>query len=373
MPLARNSEKAKSNSEQSMKMGAVILFFVGFFALPSGQENSSTNPAVAPSVGLEIGQQAPAFALPDQFGHEQSNKTLKGSKGTVLLFFRSADWWPFCKAQLVQLQNARQRFEAQGLKLAAISYDSPAILKDFAERHRIEFPLLADPHSEIIRSFNVLNTEAKGMTKGMAYPGFFYLDSSGVIRQKYFTPKYTDRLTANNVIAKLFPELSAEVTQNIKAPHLQLTLAQSDRSVIPGGRVSLIAEIELPPDVHVYSPGVRGYKPIQLTLQDLPGIEFQPVIYPSSKVLYLEAIQEHVPVFEGKFRISQDLTVTPSKTSDAIRSLFSKERTISITGDLKYQACDKTVCYPPTSVPVKWELKVQPLDLHRSAGNIRHK
>ncbi len=273
----------------------------------------------------------------------------------------------------MQLQNAKQRFEAQGLKLAAISYDSPAILQDFAKRHKIEFPLLADPNSEIIRSFNVLNSEAKGMTKGMACPGFFYVDGSGVIREKYFTAKYTDRLTANNVIAKLFPELSAEVTQNIKAPHLQLTLAQSDRSVIPGGRVSLIAEIELPPDVHVYSPGVQGYKPIQLTLKGLPGIELQPVVYPNSKVLYLEAIQEHVPVFEGKFRISQDLTVTPSKTSDAIRALFSKERTISITGDLKYQACDQRVCYPPTSVPVKWELKVQPLDLHRSPGNIRHK
>jgi len=156
----------------------------------------------------------------------------------------------------VQLQSAKQRFEAQGLKLAAISYDSPAILKDFAGRHKIEFPLLADPNSEIIRTFNVLNTEAKGMTKGMAYPGFFYIDASGVIREKYFTPKYTDRLTANNVISKLFPELSAEVTQDIKAPHLQLTLAQSDRSVIPGGRVSLIADIELPPDVHVYSPEV---------------------------------------------------------------------------------------------------------------------
>src|SRR5258708_31836436 len=110
------------------------------------------------------------------------------------------------------------------------------------------------------------------MTKGMAYPGFFYLDSSGVIRQKYFTPKYTDRLTANNVISKLFPELSAEETQDIKAPHLQLTLAQSDRSVIPGGRVSLIAEIELPPNVHVYSPEVPGYKPIQPTFHRLPGL-----------------------------------------------------------------------------------------------------
>jgi len=273
----------------------------------------------------------------------------------------------------VQLQNAKQRFEAQGLKLAAVSYDSPAILKDFAERHKIEFPLLADPNSEVIRTFNVLNTQAKGMTKGMAYPGFFYLDADGIIREKYFTAKYTDRLTANNLIAKLFPELSAEVTQDIKAPHLQLSLAQSDRSVIPGGRVTLIAEIELPPDVHVYSPGVQGYKPIQLALQGRPGIELQPVVYPKSKVLYLEALQEHVPVFEGKFRISQDLTVTPSKASDALRSLFSKERTIFITGDLKYQACDQTVCYPPTSVAVKWELKVQPLDLHRSPGNIRHK
>ena len=273
----------------------------------------------------------------------------------------------------MQLQNAKQRFEVQGLKLAAISYESPAILKDFAQRHKIEFPLLADPNSEIIRTFNVLNTAAKGMTKGMAYPGFFYVDATGIIREKYFTPKYTDRLTANNVISKLFPELGVEVTQEIKAPHLQLTLAQSDRSVIPGGRVSLIAEIELPPDVHVYSPEVQGYKPIQLTLQGLPGIELQPVVYPNSKVLYLEAIQEHVPVFEGKFRIGQDLTVTPSKASDAIRAAFSKERTISIIGDLKYQACNQTVCYPPTSVPVKWQLQVLPLDLKRSPKAIQHK
>ena len=75
-----------------MKIGIAILFFAGLIALASGQENHSTNSSVAPSIGLEIGQRAPAFALPDQFGHEQSNETLKGSKGTVLLFFRSADW-----------------------------------------------------------------------------------------------------------------------------------------------------------------------------------------------------------------------------------------------------------------------------------------
>jgi hypothetical protein len=76
----------------NMKIGLTILFLVGLLALPGDQENPSTNQAVAGSVGLDIGQQAPAFVLPDQFGHEQSNETLKGSKGTVLLFFRSADW-----------------------------------------------------------------------------------------------------------------------------------------------------------------------------------------------------------------------------------------------------------------------------------------
>jgi hypothetical protein len=75
-----------------MKIGVAILFFVGLFAIPGEQENSSTNQTVASSVGLEIGQLAPAFVLPDQFGHNQSNETLKGSMGTVLLFFRSADW-----------------------------------------------------------------------------------------------------------------------------------------------------------------------------------------------------------------------------------------------------------------------------------------
>jgi len=91
------------------------------------------------------------------------------------------------------------------------------------------------------------------------------------------------------------------VPQNLKAPHLELVVAQSDRSVIPGGRVSLIAEIELPPDVHVYSPGVQGYKPIQLTLSPLPGVEFQPVVYPSSKTLYLEAIREMCRSSRGNF------------------------------------------------------------------------
>jgi hypothetical protein len=44
------------------------------------------------AIGLNVGQKAPAFALRDQFGKEQTLASLKGPKGTVILFFRSADW-----------------------------------------------------------------------------------------------------------------------------------------------------------------------------------------------------------------------------------------------------------------------------------------
>ncbi len=44
------------------------------------------------SIGLAVGQKAPAFSLHDQFGRVQTLYSLKGPKGTVLLFFRSADW-----------------------------------------------------------------------------------------------------------------------------------------------------------------------------------------------------------------------------------------------------------------------------------------
>jgi cytochrome oxidase Cu insertion factor (SCO1/SenC/PrrC family) len=76
-----------------VKVGSVLLF-LGLLGLsvPTEQKMPSGNSAVAPPIGLEIGQHAPAFTKSDQFGTKQSNETLKGSKGTILLFFRSADW-----------------------------------------------------------------------------------------------------------------------------------------------------------------------------------------------------------------------------------------------------------------------------------------
>lgn len=75
-----------------MRIGIAIFLCTAMLALSSAQEKPQATDSVTPSIGLAVGQQAPAFSLSDQFGHEQSNETLRSSHGTVILFFRSADW-----------------------------------------------------------------------------------------------------------------------------------------------------------------------------------------------------------------------------------------------------------------------------------------
>jgi peroxiredoxin len=323
------------------------------------------------SFGLDVGQKAPAFLDRDQFGQEQTLETLKGSKGTVLLFYRSADWCPYCKGQLIQLQAAKARFDKQGIKLAGISYDSVEILKYFSARRKIEFPLLSDPDSQIIRSYKVLNSEGVGRDLGMARPGYFFIDTEGVIREKFFEAKYRERLTGNNVLAKLFPELGEEVSDPVEAPHMQLSARQSDRAAVPGNLVTLTADVLLPPDVHVYAPGTKGYKPIRLVIDPSPELELRSAIYPRSKILYLPVIKERVPVFEGKFTIRQDLKVNAS--GDFSRTIGADGKMVAIKGKLEYQACDSKICFLPTSVPIEWQLQVLPLDRQRAPEDIRHK
>jgi hypothetical protein len=191
------------------------------------------------------------------------------------------------------------------------------------------------------------------MQKGFARPGYFFIDTKG------------------SIVTKLFPELGEEVTETVEAPHLQLALEQSDRTGVPGTRITLAAEVRLPLDVHVYAPGAQGYKPIQLVIDPMPEMQLKPAIYPQSKILFLPVINERVPVFDGTFRISQDVKV--SSGMEFAASLGKDGKTFTIAGKLEYQACDNTKCYLPASIQVKWQLQVFPLDRTRAPVDIRHK
>lgn len=58
---------------------------------PSAQQGSRT-PIDISKLGPQVGQQVPDFSLKDQSGRVWTRQSILGSKGAMLVFFRSADW-----------------------------------------------------------------------------------------------------------------------------------------------------------------------------------------------------------------------------------------------------------------------------------------
>ena len=148
--------------------------------------------------GIAVGEKAPEFKLLDQAGEErelkqflareeEGNETGQERDPVVaLVFYRSADWCPFCQRQLIQLQADFDAIQEAQVRLVGISYDSPEILKAFTEKHKIAFPLLSDPESKVIDAYQLRNEDARAGTRqdGIPHPVTVVVDHEGVVRAR---------------------------------------------------------------------------------------------------------------------------------------------------------------------------------------------
>ena len=269
------------------------------------------------------------------------------------------------------MQQNLEQFRRQGLSVCSISYDSVEILADFTKRRGIAFPLLSDPQSEIIRAFGLLNTTipAGHPWHGIPYPGIYIVDENGIVRSKYFQDTYQERYTAPSILLREFGSLAGTRETAVKTAHLEMKYYSSSDVVRPSLRLTLVADFQLPPKMHVYAPEVANYIPIQFKLEDSSYYRSSPADYPESEILYLPAIQETVPVYQGKFRIAQDITMAGS---DILRQVLAGGRVGGGRGQLGYQACDDKICYLPQDIPLEWVFHVEPLDTERVPEAIQH-
>ena len=78
--------------------------------------------------------------------------------------------------------------------MVGVSYDSEAILKRFAAKRGITFPLLSDEGSKTIEAYGIRNREQAGQRwDGIPHPGTFLIDRKGIIRAKIFYENYRER------------------------------------------------------------------------------------------------------------------------------------------------------------------------------------
>jgi peroxiredoxin len=145
-----------------------------------------------PSVGTRFPHE---LAAPDQRGKPQTLATVMGEKGLAILFVRSADWCPFCKGQLVDVNRHLPRFRALGLNVVSVSVDSVEKIAAFAGPQKIEYPMLADPAGAINLSLGIRDEQYPVGTAqfGVPRPVLYVLDRTGTIRLRYMEPTYRTR------------------------------------------------------------------------------------------------------------------------------------------------------------------------------------
>ncbi|MCT2590254.1 peroxiredoxin [Streptomyces sp. N2-109] len=127
---------------------------------------------------LEAGVKAPDFSLRNEHGESVSLSAYAGRKNVVLLFFPFA-FTPVCSGELSALRDELPHFVNDEVQLLAVSNDSAASLRVFAEQEAFGYPLLSDfwPHGEVSRAYGVFDED-----KGCAVRGTFVIDKEGVVR-----------------------------------------------------------------------------------------------------------------------------------------------------------------------------------------------
>ncbi len=272
----------------------------------------------------------------------------------------------------MELERNVNQIHAAGLGLAAISYDSLPVLKAFAERQHITYPLLSDTDSKIIREFGILNEETPKGTPffGIPYPGIYIVDPKGVITGKYFETNYQERNSPGLILLRQFGIQPETPHDSRRGKHLAVTTSATETLARPGLKLGLVVDISLDDKVHVYAPGVQGYIPIAWNLSDSAAWQAGAVNFPAAHNLKLDAINETVPVFTGHFHLEREITLANDKT---IRPMLDSSGNLTIEGSLRYQACDDRLCYIPETIPLKWTIRVEPFDRTRVAAELQRK
>jgi hypothetical protein len=143
-------------------------------------------------------------------------------------------------------------------------------------------------------------------------------------------------------------------------PLLEVSSRVSADRVAVGERFTITLDLTPAPKIHVYAPGVVGYKPIAFTVQPQRGLVIRGATYPASETYFYAPLKETVAVYQNPFRVVQELALDPSPSG---RAALKEAATIVVRGTLTYQACNDRVCFPPRTVPMTWTVAIKERDV----------
>lgn len=171
---------------------------------------------VANAVG--VGDQAPAFVLPDPSGATVALPELL-TRGPVVVSFYRGGWCPFCNLELRALQAVLPELTAAGASLVAISPQIPDESLSTKEKADLDFHVLSDLGSEVIRRYGLVyqvDDAAKNVLAGfgndlerlngtdtweLPVPATYVIGTDGIVTYAFADADYRRRAEPRDIVA----------------------------------------------------------------------------------------------------------------------------------------------------------------------------
>ena len=113
-----------------------------------------------------------------------------------------------CNSELRSFEKSLPQFEARGVRVVAISVDSPEESRSLRQSQGYTFPFLSDPMANTIRAYGALHEHGREDGNNIARPAEFLVDQTGTIRWEN-VPK--------SVIERLRPETALRAIDGLPA------------------------------------------------------------------------------------------------------------------------------------------------------------
>jgi peroxiredoxin len=129
---------------------------------------------------VAVGDSAPDFALIDMDGNKHRLSDYRG-QGVFLNFWGT--WCPPCKKEMPYINNQYHQFKDRGVQLMSVDIqESPLAVQQFADRLKLDFPIMIDPEKEVMNTYGV-----------DLLPATFLIDKDGKV-VKYHTGELTENM-----------------------------------------------------------------------------------------------------------------------------------------------------------------------------------
>jgi hypothetical protein len=143
---------------------------------------------------------------------------------------------------------------------------------------------------------------------------------------------------------------SASILAVQKPPEPDITAVAAAAPLVAGTTAKVSVSVKLPEDIHLQSDKPRDKLLIatELTLKPPAGLALDRIVFPKPTDLAQPGRKDPLTVFSGTFTIDVFLKVA----ADA------RAGEVTLPAQLRYQACDASVCFAPARRDVQWTLRV---------------